>query len=88
MSRKSRCPRRLPSYAAGHRGARDGIGVPRGARHGVLGGLLLQKSLEASLVAPDVLMTDFAKFDRPDVLHLGYQVGPAPALGLLCLCCL
>ncbi|XP_063844660.1 ubiquitin-like modifier-activating enzyme 1 isoform X2 [Scylla paramamosain] len=31
------------------------------------------KSLEESLKDPEFVMTDFAKFDRPSVLHLAYQ---------------
>lgn len=32
-----------------------------------------QKSFSASLVAPDFLISDFAKFDRPGQLHLAFQ---------------
>ncbi|XP_070558786.1 ubiquitin-like modifier-activating enzyme 1 [Ptychodera flava] len=31
------------------------------------------KSLRASLAEPDFLITDFAKFDRPGQLHIGFQ---------------
>ena len=32
-----------------------------------------QKSLRNSLEAPEIMMTDFAKFDRPGQLHIAYQ---------------
>ena len=32
-----------------------------------------QKSLRDSLEAPEIMMTDFAKFDRPGQLHIAYQ---------------
>lgn len=31
------------------------------------------KSIKESLEAPEILMTDFAKFDRPGMLHIGFQ---------------
>ncbi|GAA6033685.1 hypothetical protein JCM8097_004381 [Rhodosporidiobolus ruineniae] len=31
------------------------------------------KSLRQSILAPEFLMTDFAKFDRPPTLHIGFQ---------------
>jgi ubiquitin-activating enzyme E1 len=58
------------------------VGDTTGLGDYVRGGLVTQvkmpetvsfKSLEASLAAPEVLMTDFAKFDRPMQLHLGFQ---------------
>lgn len=33
----------------------------------------LQKSLSSSMSEPEFMMTDFAKFDRPGQLHLGFQ---------------
>lgn len=35
--------------------------------------LCLQKSLPSSMSEPEFMMTDFAKFDRPGQLHLGFQ---------------
>lgn len=35
--------------------------------------MLFQKSIKESLDAPEILMTDFAKFDRPGLLHIGFQ---------------
>lgn len=35
--------------------------------------LCLQKSLKESLAAPEYLISDFAKFDRPNALHVGFQ---------------
>jgi len=32
-----------------------------------------QKTLRASLTAPEILVTDFAKFDRPAQLHTAFQ---------------
>lgn len=34
----------------------------------------LQKSIKKALHDPEFLVTDFAKFDRPAQLHLGFQV--------------
>ena len=34
----------------------------------------VQKSLRASLSEPELLLTDFAKFDRPGQLHIAYEV--------------
>ncbi|XP_065939385.1 ubiquitin-like modifier-activating enzyme 1 [Magallana gigas] len=31
------------------------------------------KSIKAAMDAPEFLMTDFAKFDRPGQLHIGFQ---------------
>lgn len=31
------------------------------------------KSIKESLDAPEIIMTDFAKFDRPGLLHIGFQ---------------
>ncbi len=36
--------------------------------------ICIQKSLTESLVNPDILDSDFAKFGRPAVLHVGFQV--------------
>lgn len=33
----------------------------------------LQKPLRESITAPEFLMSDFAKFDRPPTLHIGFQ---------------
>uniref|UniRef100_A0A674PK97 E1 ubiquitin-activating enzyme n=1 Tax=Takifugu rubripes TaxID=31033 RepID=A0A674PK97_TAKRU len=35
--------------------------------------LSIQKSFSSSMADPEVLMTDFAKFDRPAHLHVGFQ---------------
>lgn len=32
-----------------------------------------QKSLSSSMAEPEFLLTDFAKFDRPGQLHMGFQ---------------
>ena len=32
-----------------------------------------QKSLKESLTAPEHFITDYAKFDRPATLHVGFQ---------------
>jgi len=34
---------------------------------------LAQKSLREQLTAPDMLITDFAKFERPGQLHIAFQ---------------
>lgn len=34
----------------------------------------VQKSIKKALQEPEFLTTDFAKFDRPALLHLGFQV--------------
>lgn len=39
----------------------------------ILNAFIMQKSLSSSMAEPDFLMTDFAKFDRPGQLHLGFQ---------------
>jgi len=36
------------------------------------------KSLRESLQTPEILFSDFAKFDRPMQLHLGFQALQAP----------
>ena len=33
----------------------------------------LQNSIKKSLAEPELLVTDFAKFDRPGQLHIAYQ---------------
>ena len=35
--------------------------------------LYFQKSLRESIETPDIVITDFAKFDRPGQLHIAYQ---------------
>lgn len=32
-----------------------------------------QKSLSSSMAEPEFMLTDFAKFDRPGQLHVGFQ---------------
>lgn len=32
-----------------------------------------QKSLSSSMAEPEFMVTDFAKFDRPGQLHMGFQ---------------
>ncbi|KAJ3153574.1 SPS-sensor component ptr3 [Geranomyces variabilis] len=58
------------------------IGDTSGFGHYVSGGIFTQvkmpkklqfKSLKESLANPEFLITDFAKFDRPAQLHLGFQ---------------
>ena len=34
---------------------------------------LSQKSIKESIEAPEFVMTDFAKFDRPGQLHIAFQ---------------
>ena len=34
---------------------------------------LMQKSISSSLAEPEFVLTDFAKFDRPGQLHVGFQ---------------
>uniref|UniRef100_A0A8W8LSW1 E1 ubiquitin-activating enzyme n=2 Tax=Magallana gigas TaxID=29159 RepID=A0A8W8LSW1_MAGGI len=46
------------------------------ARHGYEEGdhvTFSEKSIKAAMDAPEFLMTDFAKFDRPGQLHIGFQ---------------
>ncbi len=35
--------------------------------------LFLQKSLRESIAEPEFVITDFAKFDRPGPVHIGWQ---------------
>ncbi|WVR07187.1 hypothetical protein IAU60_004228 [Kwoniella sp. DSM 27419] len=58
------------------------IGDTRGLGQYVRGGIFTQvkmpkilqfKSLKESLTSPEFFLTDFAKFDRPDTLHVGFQ---------------
>ncbi|WVQ99264.1 hypothetical protein IAU59_006396 [Kwoniella sp. CBS 9459] len=58
------------------------IGDTRGLGQYKTGGIFTQvkmpkilqfKSLKESLTQPEFFLTDFAKFDRPDTLHVGFQ---------------
>ncbi|NP_001171842.1 ubiquitin-like modifier-activating enzyme 1 [Saccoglossus kowalevskii] len=58
------------------------IGDTTGMSDYVRGGIVTQvkmpkslkfKSLKASLAEPEMMITDFAKFDRPGQLHIGFQ---------------
>ena len=40
----------------------------------VIDHILFQKSLRDSLNEPELMLTDFAKFDRPGQLHIAFQV--------------
>lgn len=33
----------------------------------------VQKSISSSMAEPEFVLTDFAKFDRPGQLHVGFQ---------------
>ena len=43
-------------------------------RCNMLNCFIFQKSFRDSLIEPEQLITDFAKFERPSQLHLGFQV--------------
>ncbi|KAJ8301710.1 hypothetical protein KUTeg_020697, partial [Tegillarca granosa] len=49
------------------------IGDTSGMSQYIRGGVVTKKSIKESLEAPEILMTDFAKFDRPGMLHIGFQ---------------
>ena len=41
--------------------------------HHAFNSLAMQKTFSESLAAPEVIVSDFAKWDRPGQLHVAYQ---------------